>query len=194
MALVSRARGSFYGRRAGGAPHRRAVFIGFGPLAGGAAGARERSLKSSHFVAPHAPADPARPSKCYPLFYLANWRGEWLIPFSIGLTQTLGRRSANATISGAGSYSIFSITSSAAPKTALRTFFTVFLRTCRRAPRRTKTWSGLVLGLPETSPKSVGGSRHQWKCRPELPQGTPIPRKRHQQVNYQMRFGNASRV
>src|ERR1017187_4323392 len=52
MALVSRARGSFYGRRAGGAPHRRAVFIGFGPLAGGAAGARERSLKSSHFVAP----------------------------------------------------------------------------------------------------------------------------------------------
>src|ERR1035438_5364034 len=28
------------------------VFIGFGPLAGGAAGARERSLKSSHFVAP----------------------------------------------------------------------------------------------------------------------------------------------
>src|ERR1035438_1923921 len=28
------------------------VFIGFGPLAGGAAGDRERSLKSSHFVAP----------------------------------------------------------------------------------------------------------------------------------------------
>src|ERR1017187_8442449 len=52
MALVSRARGTFYGQRTGGAPHRRAVFIGFGPLAGGAAGARERSLKSSHFVAP----------------------------------------------------------------------------------------------------------------------------------------------
>src|ERR1017187_4652427 len=52
MALVSRARGTFYGQRTGGAPHRRAVFIGFGPLAGGAAGARERSLKSTHFVAP----------------------------------------------------------------------------------------------------------------------------------------------
>src|ERR1022692_2104431 len=52
MALVSRAHGTFYGQRTGGAPHRRAVFIGFGPLAGGAAGARERSLKSSHFVAP----------------------------------------------------------------------------------------------------------------------------------------------
>src|ERR1022692_4807115 len=56
MALVSRAHGTFYGQRTGGAPHRRAVFIGFGPLAGGAAGARERSLKSSHFVAPLRPS------------------------------------------------------------------------------------------------------------------------------------------
>src|ERR1017187_6433100 len=52
MELVSRARGTFFGQRTGGATHRRAVFIGFGLLAGGAAGARERSLKSSHFVAP----------------------------------------------------------------------------------------------------------------------------------------------
>src|ERR1017187_6105719 len=46
------ARGSWWGGRAGGAPRGGSCFIVFGPRAGGGAGPRERSLESSHFVAP----------------------------------------------------------------------------------------------------------------------------------------------